>query len=185
MRCRWHFLGAAFAIAALPGALDAETTAEPTYEYKVKAAFLLNFARYAKWPADATEQVHGEIIFCVLGPDPFGGALERTVSGRNVGGRPLSIKKFSAPDPMLNACRVAFVGKQDLSKENAWLAALRDLPVLTVGESADFLERGGVIRFVVATSVKFEVNLDAARHAGLSLGSRLLPFASRIYSAKP
>jgi hypothetical protein len=50
--------------------------------------------------------------------------------------------------------------------------------VLTVGESPDFLTKGGMINFVLESGkVRFDVNVPAASARGLSLGSRLLRVA--------
>jgi hypothetical protein len=58
--------------------------------------------------------------------------------------------------------------------------------VLTVGDAPDFLERGGMIQFVlVANRVRFEVNLDAAREAGLQLSAELLKVAAKVVAQNP
>ena len=49
---------------------------------------------------------------------------------------------------------------------------------MTVGESADFLQQGGIIAFVIDGSyVRFAINTEAADHAGLKISSRLLQLA--------
>jgi len=58
------------------------------------------------------------------------------------------------------------------------------LPILTVGETPGFAERGGVIRLVLEDNkVRFEVNVDAAHQAGLTISSRLLTLARIIQQA--
>jgi hypothetical protein len=53
--------------------------------------------------------------------------------------------------------------------------------VLTVGESEGFLERGGMINFVVkGKNVRLEINLVAAEAAGLKISSRLLAIADIV-----
>jgi hypothetical protein len=54
-------------------------------------------------------------------------------------------------------------------------------PVLTIGESSDFLRRGGMIAFVIdGGRVRFDVNLPVAARRGLTLSSRLLQVARTI-----
>jgi hypothetical protein len=66
------------------------------------------------------------------------------------------------------------------------LAALGREPVLTVGESPRFAERGGMIEFVVEDSrVRFAVNASAAEAAGLALSSELLRVATTVIGARP
>ena len=53
--------------------------------------------------------------------------------------------------------------------------------VLTVGESDDFLDMGGVIRLLIEDKkVRFEVNMDAAQRAHLTISSQLLKLARAI-----
>jgi len=55
------------------------------------------------------------------------------------------------------------------------------LPILTIGETPGFAERGGVIRFTVEDNrVRFEVSVDAAHNANLNISSRLLTLAKII-----
>jgi hypothetical protein len=52
------------------------------------------------------------------------------------------------------------------------------MPVLSVGESSDFLELGGVANFILeGANVRFEIDADAAGRAGLRVSSRLLRLA--------
>jgi hypothetical protein len=58
--------------------------------------------------------------------------------------------------------------------------------VLTVGESDDFLDKGGVIRLLIEDKkVRFEVNMDAAQQAHLTISSQLLKLARTIKPLKP
>jgi hypothetical protein len=53
--------------------------------------------------------------------------------------------------------------------------------VLTVSDIPQFCQRGGMIQFVLqGDRVRFEVNLAAAQHAGLSLSSELLKVATTV-----
>ena len=52
---------------------------------------------------------------------------------------------------------------------------------LTVGDVDGFTARGGIFRFLVEDNkVRFEVNIDAAQHSRVKIGSRLLKLA-KIY----
>src|SRR5258708_5699819 len=64
-------------------------------EYEVKAAFLYNFARYVEWPADAFANPNSPIALCILGRNPFGGALEQAAAGKMIDGRPFVVRQIS------------------------------------------------------------------------------------------
>jgi hypothetical protein len=53
--------------------------------------------------------------------------------------------------------------------------------VLTVADRPGFLEEGGVIELKLSGGrVRFDINLAAAREAGLRLSSQLLQLADRV-----
>jgi uncharacterized protein len=61
------------------------------------------------------------------------------------------------------------------------LAAVAKSAVLTVSDFPEFLKRGGMIQFVLeGNRVRFEVNLSAAKNAGLTLSSELLKVAAAV-----
>lgn len=45
-------------------------------EYRVKLAFLYNFAQFIQWPPEAFHNPTSPLTFCVSGPDPFQGETE-------------------------------------------------------------------------------------------------------------
>jgi hypothetical protein len=156
-----------------------------TLEYQVKAAYLLNFTRYVEWPAQAFTSPTAPIDICVLGTDPFGGALEQAVAGRVTRGRPLIVQvKRSASEARY--CPVVFVTGAMWRRNPGVLEQLRGHGVLTVGESEAFAKAGGIIGFVIEEgSVRFVVNLDARDRAGLRISSRMLALAADLYGGEP
>jgi hypothetical protein len=59
-------------------------------------------------------------------------------------------------------------------------------PILTVGDAADFIGRGGMIRFAeVANRIRFEINPGAAERSGLRVSSRLLRLAEIVDAPAP
>jgi hypothetical protein len=144
---------------------------EPTLEYRVKAAFIFNFVQYVEWPEEALGE--GALNICVAGHNPFGSALAETVQGETVHERPVVVRVILEPEP---GCHVIFVANG--SATSAYLRAVRQLPVLTIGESADFMAQGGMIGFVLeGANVRFVIDQHAAERANLRISSRLLRLA--------
>lgn len=149
-------------------------------EYQVKAAYLLNFTRYVEWPAQAFTSPNAPIDICVLGADPFGGALEQAVAGRVTRGRPL-IVQYKRTAAEARYCPVVFVPATVWRRDPEVLERLRGHGVLTVGETAGFAKAGGIIGFVIEeASVRFVVNLEARDRAGLRISSRMLALAADL-----
>ena len=78
-------------------------------------------------------------------------------------------------------CQILFLGKAQGKRIPMLVAGLRNAPVLTVGETEDFLGAGGMVCFLLKENkIRFAVNLDAAEAAGLKIGSRLLVLAQSV-----
>lgn len=149
-------------------------------EYRLKAAFLFHFAQFVEWPSNSAGAPDGSLIFCVAGEDPFRGDLERTVQGKAVAGKSIQVRHLrQAADT--KGCQLLFIGGNESGRSREFIPSVRDLPVLTVGESDDFLQQGGIIRFCTEDrKVRFEVNQDAAVKAHLNVSSRLLLLAKNV-----
>ena len=137
-------------------------------EYRVKAAYLFNFAKFVEWPAAA-----GPITICVAGRNVFGEALSETIRGETINGRPLAVRVIIEPEA---GCQIVFVPRGAAAA--VYLAAARTSPSLTVGESPDFIEQGGIVNFTLeGANVRFQIDSEAAERAGLRISSRLLRLA--------
>jgi YfiR/HmsC-like len=62
-----------------------------TEEYQLKAAFLFQFAQFVEWPPETFKSTSDPLTYCTLGEDPFGGALDRSLSGQTVRGRAVRV----------------------------------------------------------------------------------------------
>lgn len=152
--------------------------AQPNLEYGVKSAFLYNFIRFIDWPAEAFAGPESPYIIGVLGRDDrFTRQLESVVRGKTIDGRPLEVR--SAPTmEALDGTHILYIDQTAREEQADVLAALAGRSVVTVGETADFMEAGGIIRFFVRDrKVAFEIHPQAAEKAGLRISSRLLSLA--------
>ena len=150
--------------------------AEGVTEYDVKAAFLLNFVRFTDWSDRARSGTGNELILGIAGEDPFGNALN-LIRGVKVKNRTLVIKN-AVDSNSLADCDILFISASEKDRLPSLMAALKDLPILTVSEIEGFAQRGGIINFIiVGNKVHFEVNPDAAKHVGIHISSQLLKLA--------
>ena len=150
-------------------------------EREVKAVFLFNFAQFVDWPANAFSAPEAPIVIGILGEDPFGAVLDEVVGGEIVKGRRLAISRFRRVED-INTCHILFVSPSEAGLYEHILTSLIGLPILTVGEAANFTNRG-ITRFLTEQNrVRLEINLAAAKAAGLTISSNLLR-AARIVGA--
>jgi hypothetical protein len=160
----------------LQGQDSSPDTGQQSLEYRVKAAFLLNFTKFVEWPPAELPDSNSFGI-CILGVDPFGPALDRITAGESVNQRKLTVLRNRSNAP--KACQVLFVSKSERDYPQALAGFSRG--VLTVGEGDAFLRDGGMIAFVIENRrVRFDINQGAVANAGLKISSKLLSVARSV-----
>jgi hypothetical protein len=143
----------------------------------VEAAYLYNFGKFVRWPDDPS---HGPVLICVAGKDPFAQTVAHLVTGERLNDRPLQVRNLDRASAV-QGCSILFVGDGQRAQMDAYVAAADGKPILTVGDSPDFLARGGIVQFVFEEDhVRFSVNINAAKRNGLALSSQLLKVAVSI-----
>jgi hypothetical protein len=163
---------AKLAFVFLVGALGIKS--EQAEEYHVKGAYLLNFAKFVEWPAEAYKGPADPIAICILGANPFGPELAQAAQEAVVDKRGVTVRQIQEAQ-QARQCHIVFVGASERKRFRAVLEAARGASVLTVGESEGFVAGGGVIEFRVEESkVKMEISADAAKRAGLHISAKLL-----------
>jgi hypothetical protein len=154
-----------------------------TLEYKVKAAYLLNFTRYVGWPAGTFESADTPIRICVMGEDPFGELLDLAARGQSVRYRRVDLKRVTRQGEESN-CHLAFVGGVDSGDGIEWCKRLSRLPILIVTDSLEVFQDGAhILLHRYEDTIRFSVNLRLSKAAGLTISSRMLALAKDIRSA--
>jgi hypothetical protein len=163
------------ALLSVPPATGQEKL-DPAEEYRLKAAFLFNFANFATWPDEGPTDA---LTLCVYGDDPFGAHLDALV-GRKAGTRSLRVARMHSVDA-LGSCQVVFVTRPMVSNLPRVLDRVRDRGVLTVADSPGALDAGVMLNMDSASGrISFAANLVEVRRQGLGLSSRLLKLATEV-----
>jgi len=189
-----RLFGTAFAAATIvaacvrpSGALDVDHAKAAT----VKAAYLLNFVRYAQWPEESFESPTAPIVVTQVGDCAVGDVLPDVIGkAEPVNGHPLTLQRVVAPDAapdreaflrsiegshMLFVCPCAPEGVQAIAEH------LRGGKVLTVGDAPDFADHGGMIGFVLRRDrIVFEANPNAIQASSVSISAKVLKLASIV-----
>jgi YfiR/HmsC-like len=149
-------------------------------EDKVKSAFVYNFAKFVEWPAGTFSKTDDPLTVCTLGDGVLGGTLDEVLKDKTVNDRPVVTRHLKSA-AAAKGCHVLFIGVHENRQLADTLAALHDMSILTVGESADFSKEGGMISLVMESNrVRFRINLPVAERAGLKVSSRLLGLALAV-----
>ena len=149
--------------------------------FDVEAAYLYNFGKFIQWPADSVSASQPFSI-CILGQDNFGRRLDDLIANDSIQGRKIIARRLTSPDSA-DGCQIVFLGQSEDAHLKKDIDVLGKKPILTVSNIPQFLERGGMIQFLVQNRrVRFAVNLPAAERNGLAMSSELLKVA--IYVTK-
>jgi hypothetical protein len=148
-------------------------------EYQVKALFLYNFINFVDWPADSSIHTSPTINVCVIGDDPFDNALD-DIRDKTVKDKKLAIR-FYRPYDEPKGCHLLFIPASEKRHAAHILKSLRDANVLTVGDTDETARQGAIIGFYIEQKkVRFVINIEAAKRAGLKISAKLLKLAKII-----
>jgi YfiR/HmsC-like len=169
------------ALIALVGATPTWAQASPSVEYQVKAAFLLNFAKFIEWPPNVFQGEKTPIAVCIFRYDPFGSALDDIIRGKTINNREVLARRI-AELPDLKSCQLVFVSDREDKLLSEILNSLKGASALVVGESEGFAERGGGVQFFLEDNkLRFAVNVDAVQRAHLTVSSKVLALARIVH----
>jgi hypothetical protein len=175
----WRSLGvaAAHALCVLATVLSFHAArAQAPLEASVKAAYVYRFIEYVSWPAEVFKTPADPIVIGVAADDDVAEELRRIARDRRVHDRRLVV--VNVAQETATPVQVLYAGARAASRV---LKATFGRPVLVVTDAPDGLDRGATIALVESEGrIKFEVSLDAAHRAGISISARLLAIAVRV-----
>lgn len=149
-------------------------------ENQLKAGYLLNFAKLVEWPATVPADT---LTICVVGASGLYDALASGLGGKRVGNRALAAQKL-AENESRDRCSVLYVDAA--APAQARMLPDRATAALTVSDAKDFARTGGIIElFTENNRLRFIINLENARHAGLRVNPNLLQLAASVYTEAP
>jgi hypothetical protein len=149
-------------------------------EADLKAAFLYNFAKFVDWPDEAFATETAPIAVGIYGDDEFVATLRTLLDKKKAHGRGFTVRKVANTQEAHN-CQILFFREPDTRKLSQVIDAIRRRPILTVGESDEFLDLGGMLNlFFENKQLRFEVNPAPADTAKLNVSSQLMRLAKRV-----
>jgi hypothetical protein len=163
-------------------------------EYEVKAAFMYNFLKFVDWPEGKTAKSGKQMIIGIIGENPFGPAVD-IFKDKTVEDRSLIVKQFEGIHQLegmaekdknerieaIKECYLLFICPSEQKQVREIIDIVGKSGVLTVGDTREFIESGGVIGFVLEDNkIRFDISIPAAEKAGLKIRSQLLRLAKRV-----
>ena len=146
----------------------------------VKAVFLYNLANFVSWPAHSFDGPSTPFRICILGKDPFGSVLDKTVQNETVQGRQIVVERVSDITDLC-VCHILFISSSMKAQLPRILKMTRNCGVLTVGDVEGFAHLGGIVNLIhKGDRVHLEVNVDSAARVSLGISSKLLNLATIV-----
>ena len=169
-----------FSVAAfvcLLGTTGARAQTSEEWESKVKAGFLISFARYVEWPSNCFASSTSPIVIGVLGQETVGRNLDGIAAGIKIESRPIVIKRARRAAELTN-CHIAFIAIPERDRQRLVYSLLQGKPVLTVSDmEAVTAARGMILLKRRQNTMGFDINREAAEQVGLKISSKLLRLA--------
>jgi hypothetical protein len=160
-------------------------------ETTLHAAYLVNFLRYASFPASDRQP---ELVVAVIGPAETAAAIRAVVSrappidGRRLVVRHVTVNAVApardeavpALQRRLGAAHLVYVAPGHASWQPALVEVAAGEPMLTVGTAPGFAADGGMFELFAANGrVYFAVNADVLAVAPVRISARVIALARR------
>lgn len=148
----------------------------PVPEYAVKSALLYKLPRFVYLPRP---EGGTRIQMCVLGKNPFGGALARLAQSP-IDGRSVQLLQPERADQALD-CDFVFIARSESAQLRSILATLDWAPVVTVSDIEGFARAGGMVELALHPdddeSLSILINRRAAQAHNIRFNAQLLRLA--------
>jgi|SRR6185436_2901730 len=146
---------------------------EPT----IKALFIYNFTKYIEWPV---EKNHAHIVIGFYGPSAVIDELKKICANKKVKERDLEIREANDASEA-EKCDVFFIPRNESSVFKYLNEQLQGKGVLIVTEEKGMAQKGSSINIIeVDDKIRFELNENSVKQAGLKISSQLLTLAIKI-----
>ena len=165
--------------ACLCGGATGVRAADEDLEYKVKAAFLLNFAKFTTWPASSWAEA-SHLKLCIAGKDPFGAALQG-VEEKQVAGKNVAVERTVSLAQTESSCHLLFVSKSEQGQLDRLVKTYTGKPVVTVSDIEGFASAGGIFELKNKDGrMSFIINNSKAKENNIHISAALLNLAIEV-----
>lgn len=163
----------------MPALVASAPGQESLEEYQALAKVLRHFIALVTWPG-APER---PLRVGILGGAGFGTELDIALARSTVGGRKVQVR-YATPAAFLNESMdydVVFIDRGEDARLQAILARTQGKPVLTLSYGDGLARKGVMVNFFLeGNRIRFEVNANRIKEAGLGISSHLLSIAKIV-----
>jgi len=150
----------------------------------IKAAFVLNIARFVTWPSEVFASGNDPMRLCVYRDNVYRKGLE-AIKGKKVGNRRLELSTIEHLHPKLE-CEILLIPHSAAGQFHAEQQGKLKQSLLTIADQTEISEvefsREGIIVTLVrqGSKIAFEIDPWQAKRANLHMSSELLKLAKIV-----
>lgn len=146
-------------------------------EAPLKAAILVNLLMFVDWPQWG-QQAADRLSLCYLAPSAMSAALDE-LAGKRLKNRALTVGLVELAG--VARCHALYLSKDDADQLPRLAPRLKSSGVLVLADTPGFFQQGVMFNLALdAGRIVFDVDLLAARRAGLVISSKVLRLARHI-----
>jgi hypothetical protein len=140
---------------------------------RLKSIFVERFTRFIDWPAAVLPE-GSPFVVCIQGTGDTAENLFEVAQARKFKDRLCEVRRVRAGSD-LNGCHVLYLAGSEAPHLPQVMAAISGRPILTVGDTAGFADKGVLINLLQQEKLmQFEINLPAVKRSRLTFSSQLL-----------
>ena len=147
---------------------------------EIKAAFLVQFTKYVTWPSHCFAEADSPIVIGIIGPDPFGSAIDKVSRSVTIRGRDVEVHRLRSLSNV-EQCHILYISLEEPARIEELITLLFSKPIMLVSDRSDFLTMEGTIQFLqVDSKIRFAINTTNLKRKGLKISSKLLQVAHEV-----
>jgi hypothetical protein len=173
--CKWWYKTAACFV--LVFGLSSFQLKNEISEPTIKALFIYNFTKYVEWPI---EKDPAHIVIGFYGPSAVIDELKKICVNKKVKDRNVEIRQANDVSEA-EKCDIFFIPQNENSVFKYLNDQLQGKGVLIVTEEKGMAQKGAAINIIEQDNkIRFELNENSVKQAGLKISSQLLSLAIKI-----
>ncbi len=155
--------------------LSSAKAAEITKADKVKAAIVYKLTKFISWP-----EKKQTLTLCVIGQGAINSEIFK-INHKFSLARRISVTHKHPNASLGKLCDLIYIHNTKSDQISAVVNKLRNKPVLTISDSKNFANQGGVIElFRAGSRIRFAINKNVAQNTGLTINPQLMGLAKVV-----
>ncbi|MGC9374043.1 MAG: YfiR family protein [Bacteroidales bacterium] len=149
--------------------------------YVLKAVYLEKFSRFITWPEESLPDNPDEpFIIAVIGETPLTENLNQIYAMQEIKNKRVIIKNIHNFNE-IQGSHILFIAESEKKSIDQIIAITKQQPILTIGETKGFAEKGVLINFFEKDNkLRFEINETAVLKSPLQMSFYLLNSAKIV-----